>query len=331
MRLSFAAATRCLGIASIENPLRLTMTLNYPAALGLTCLVLAACAGGGGGGGGSSPPPTYTPLTGNTTALLGQSSNYDVDLLTGQLTSRSGTVQGNATLTAAGVPVSGTLNVSTTSVSFTDTFSFSGVTPGTVNGATTGTATAQLYTQTKTATDSSQRQLTILDPASVGLSYSSFGQWAYAPPSATSFSGGNFVMGFPTRAGDLPNDTTATYQGIMIGTYANGANIYSVGATANATANFGHGAGSIVLTTTGTQITPLFGVPTPAARSDLNLSGTLTYAATNNLSGTLSTGSGMTGLSAARFFGPAAVELGGTLFVNKTGEQMSGGYVLRKQ
>jgi hypothetical protein len=119
----------------------------------------------------------------------------------------------------------------------------------------------------------------------------------------------------------------------MAGTYANGTTIYGVAAVASATANFG--ARSIKLTTNDTtrfDLNPLGsnGISDPS----LNIiDSTLTYSAgVNRITGDVKS-STMSGTAAARFFGPAAAELGGVFLMENgtTSEQMTGSFVLKKQ
>jgi len=117
----------------------------------------------------------------------------------------------------------------------------------------------------------------------------------------------------------------------MFGRYADGATLWSATAEASATANFGNR--EVAFSTTNTQIASQ---AVTQSRPDLNLNGTLTYpVAMNNLTGTLSTVSGMTGPGAARFFGPLVgtgpAEVGGTFFVEGGGQQMTGSFGLKKQ
>lgn len=302
-------------------------------AIALAPLVLAAC-GGGGGGGGNVRPTVYTPITGTTTSanLFGLSSNFDADESLRSLTSRTGTVQGSATFHSSGTPSAVNIDVAIGGgPTFTE--SFGSLTSRTRAGASNGTTSATLWEQTKTAAD--VRKVVIMDPTSIGLSYSTLGEWTFrATPSGTTFTGGNFIIGVRTSPGDIPSRSTATYSGVMVGTLARSTvGIYAVGAQANATANFSPGSATVTFNTTRTNLTLLSnpGAPPINPAPTYDISGTLTYAAINNLTGTMSSNSGMTGNANARFFGPAARELGGTFFIsNGASEQMSGAFALKR-
>jgi hypothetical protein len=156
------------------------------------------------------------------------------------------------------------------------------------------------------------------------------GAWEYASAAAAaSTSNQAFVVGSVTRPADIPTTGTASYSGLMFGRYADGAALWSATAAASATADFANRSVSFI--TTNTQIV---NAATPQqAAPNLNLSGTLTYpAATNSLTGIVSTASGLTGPADARFYGPAAVELGGTFFVKDGGntKQLTGSFGLKQ-
>lgn len=309
-------------------------------AIALAPLVLAAC-GGGGGGGSNVRPTVYTPINGTTTSanLFGLSSNFiaDVDVSgnpsgTPTLTARTGTVQGSATFNSSGTPTVVNLDVA---IASGPTFqqSFSSLTSATLAGASNGTSNAVLWGSTITASD--VRNVLIMDPASIGLSYSTLGEWGFkAAPSDTAFHAGNFIIGVRTSPGDIPSSGTATYNGVMVGTLSRQTvDIYKVGAQATATANFSPGSATILVSTTNTRLTSLTNLAAPVVNPGTiyDISGTLTYAAINNLTGTVSSNSGMTGNANARFFGPAARELGGTFFIsNGSSEQMSGAFALKR-
>jgi hypothetical protein len=208
-----------------------------------------------------------------------------------------------------------------------------------------GAVGAGFYVQDKTASDGSVRSMALLDPRTAGLSYSTLGMWTQdlPAPNATSHTG-TFVAGALTRGSDIPTTGSATYSGLMTGIYADQRTLqtrtlYAVGATANALADFGSRV--VTLNTTGTQKVDINALtPTPMADPGLDVSARFGYPAGRNVltSTSFRTSSARmpTGFSTAHFFGPAAAELGGTFFVRNGSaagntEQMSGGFVLKKQ
>jgi len=313
----------------------------------LASLVLLGACGGGGGGGSPGldpaslilPQPTYPTVSTfqpywsldgvGTIVSIDRSANT----LAGPLT---GTVSGRVSASANGID---TLSINVTGVAgntFSQFFSKADLTATTqITGSSTPFPGLDRYllSGTKTATDGSVRTLTILDTKTAGFLYMVLGSWEYVPSSApTSPIGGTFVFGPTTRSADIPVTGTANYNGVMFGRHADGNTVSSVTAQALADANFG--TQTVAFRTTNTHIgtTPRF---------DLNLISTpFTYLpGTNNLAtdpGALKTASDLihpvqlTGQGTARFFGPAAAEIGGTFFVGGGGQQMTGTFGLNQ-
>jgi hypothetical protein len=188
-----------------------------------------------------------------------------------------------------------------------------------------------LYLASVTASDGSVRQILFANPGYplFSLTYTTFGFWEYdASASATSGVGGAFATGVATRSSDLPTTGTAMYSGGMIGRYADGTTSWAVSATASSLANFG--AGTLSLTTSNSSKAPIAGGPATIDLS-LNLSGALLFSpGINQLSGTVTSASGMTGPATAKFFGPGAQELGGAFFVTGGSQQMTGAFGLHR-
>jgi len=293
-------------------------------------LVLCACGGGGGGSRPippAPPPPAYPTLNPLTQAveLKGPAVNTALDTFSGQYALQTGGSVGG-TLNSNGSSLSSiTLRVANVAgVTFEQTFLVSDLSaiqpyPG---------VSAVGITGTKVASDGSIRTFTYVTPASLGLTYSALGAWEYsASPGAATTIGGALSTGVETRATDLPTTGTANYNGTMVGTYTNGTPGQTVAATASATADFG--VRTVALSTSNTQRTN--GGVTFAAPL-LDFSGTLVYpAGTNSLVGVVTTTGGLAGGASAKFYGPAAVELGGTFFVGGAGpQQMFGSFGLKK-
>jgi len=305
-------------------------------------VLIAGCGGGGGGGGGSATPapipapapapapPAYPTIPNFTlaTSLEGPSHNFTVNRSAKTLLEvPGGTYSGQVVASASGI-TSITLNVTNIAgVTFSETFQSADLTSSV---AVPGLAPRTLLSGTKTASDGSVRALTVLDTGTAGFNYMVLGGWEYASAAgATSAAGSMFVFGPATRSAEIPTTGTATYNGLMFGRYADGAQLWTATASASATANFANR--SVSLVTTNTQIVS---VSTPQqAAPNLNMTGTLTYpAATNALTGALSTPGGLTGPTEARFYGPAAAELGGTFFVRDPGntKQLTGTFGLKQ-
>lgn len=292
----------------------------------LTLACLAGCAGGGGGSDSATSNP-YPPINSVTpsTGLSVVQSNVTFDNPTTKFTSTGGTVDISASGNGS---VINTVNLNVAGVSgITFKQTFSSFTPQADSHGTV------LYAASVTdPSDQSVRQMLFANPGYplFSLTYTTFGFWEYnASTIAASGVGGAFAIGVATRANDLPTTGTANYSGGMIGRYADGKTSWAVTASASSMADFGMG--TLSLTTSQSFRAPVSGGA--AVRDDnLNLSGALLFApGTNQLSGTLTTTpGGMTGPASAKFFGPAAKEVGGTFFVTNSGSQMTGAFGLHR-
>jgi hypothetical protein len=297
---------------------------------------ITACGGGSSGIKNSVPatapataaatqyPPVWTLTFGDT--LSGQAVGYTTDYTNkalgqvpgGSATGRmSGSASGLQSLTLTVNGIGG--------ASFSEQFSAADLTTSTPVPGTSAT----LLSGNKTATDGSVRALTMLDTASSNLNYTALGAWEYAPiAGATSTNAAWFAFGPATRPTEIPLTGTATYNGLMVGRYADGAAIWTVGATASAGADFG--TRSIIFNTSNTQLNNQTGT---LAAPTLNLSGTLSYATgANQVTGALTTPAGLTGTAIAQFYGPAAAELGGAFFVGDGAntKQMTGSFGVKR-
>jgi hypothetical protein len=136
--------------------------------------------------------------------------------------------------------------------------------------------------------------------ANASLSHMAFGEWML--PIDGGQEGGFFAFGAVTPGAAIPTTGSATYTGAFHAK-AFGGSIFFVTATPidgsfSATADFATRSVSVTASN-----------PTYAS---YDFTGTLSYASgTNQLSGSFSTTSGYSGGAVARFFGPAAEELGG--------------------
>jgi len=297
---------------------------------------ISACGGGSFGIKTSSPAtapatatatqyPSVSTLTFSDT-LSGWAAGHTTDYTNKVLGEVSG---GSATVRISG-SASGLQNLTLTvngigGANFSEQFSAADLTTSTLVPGTS----ARLLSGSKTATDGSVSTLTIVDTASSNFNYTALGAWEYAPiAGATTTNGAWFAFGPATRPADIPQTGTATYNGLMVGRYADGAAIWTVGATASAGADFANR--SIVFNTSNTQLNNQTGT---LAAPTLDLSGTLRYAAgANNVTGTLTTPAGLTGTANAQFYGPGAAELGGVYFVGNGAnmKQMTGSFGLKR-
>lgn len=151
------------------------------------------------------------------------------------------------------------------------------------------------------------------DPIDFGWEYQSFGVWSTGR-TTSSGSAGVMSVGAPTAGAAIPTAGTATFTGTSNGVYVDAAGLgYQVDSDVSVNANFA--ARTLVLSNTGTVTSRDFFATTSSA-PNLNLTGTLAYAAgTNSFAGTLTNGGTLTGTSTGRFYGPNAEELGGVFIL----------------
>ncbi|MCH9843971.1 MAG: transferrin-binding protein-like solute binding protein, partial [Alphaproteobacteria bacterium] len=137
------------------------------------------------------------------------------------------------------------------------------------------------------------------------------------------------ITGFETDGNNIPDTPNATFRGQGAGTYSDNVSTISTSHYFSATAEVDFSEREVVLTTDNTCRADFDYINCSAIsnrRPDLNLTGTLSYDdKTNNISGTVTTagtdldfdvddndGTTLSGKADARFYGPAAEELGGT-------------------
>ncbi len=246
------------------------------------------------------PKPGTSTLPGITTEgsyTAGAAPAFDV-------TGHSPASQGSGTVTL-------TVDGSGNATALTINGALSSVTFSLANGATSGPlGTNYLY-----AISADGKQLAIganyLAPAQ-NFNYQTYGIWATG---LTTGSGniGAISAGAVTPGGSIPTTGTATYNGTAGGVYVdpNGAQWLAAG-TATLVATFATHSVSYSTSTT-TSASVVTGAALPNAAATLNMTGTLSFSAgTNNLSGTATTSSAMSGPVQGRFYGPNATEAGGT-------------------
>lgn len=146
-----------------------------------------------------------------------------------------------------------------------------------------------------------------------GYQYQTIGSWINAA-NAPSIVEGSFSAGIPTNAGTLLGAGSGTYSGIVQGTWmqATTRERYDVVATAHVTIDYA--ARTVTFGTVGsTALSENAATGAPhSSTPDLNMSGTLTYAAgSNTFSGVVTSANGMSGNVTGRMYGPALIVAGG--------------------
>lgn len=158
--------------------------------------------------------------------------------------------------------------------------------------------------------------------------YQSIGIWT--DPDGMNGIYGAITVGSETPDSGIPASGTVTFNGAGGGFYQDtGNDIHVTQASVTAVANFA--SRSISISSTGTfrqeynQTTGNFG--SVINDSNLNFTGTLTYSSgTNDLSGTITTSSGLTGPSIGSFYGPDANEIGAAFNLTGGGETFVGAF-----
>lgn len=166
-------------------------------------------------------------------------------------------------------------------------------------------------------TDEPKDVALVANPYQLGWDYQSFGAWS--DTSFPSMSAKALSFGAPSPASAVPTAGSAEFLGKLAGMYVSPVGSgFAVGADVRVSADFSRR--SLTLSSARTIATRGPQGVTSETVPQLNLSGTLTYAAASNtFSGTLANAGGtMTGTSKGQFYGPAAQELGG-VFALKSG------------
>lgn len=279
---------------------------------------LAACGGGGGGGSviapGAAPtagpevpfssfsavkPNTTTVMSGMSRTGRGSASSLQLDPVSTNSTAKlnigaDGKVNGMSLL----APQS--------SVSFA---------PGSVNCRPLGACAA----------GDGEKTGVVLNPATLGWNYQSFGVWAVdgAPMQV-----GAMSAGAVTPATAVPTMGSATFTGHAGGFYFDGTGSrLTTDAQMSAVTNFS--SRTIDFSTTGTMVSTTANPPATSARPELNLSGNLSYGSgSSQFSGNVSTAnSALSGNASGRFYGPNAEEMGGVYGLSgSNGARMVGAF-----
>jgi hypothetical protein len=159
--------------------------------------------------------------------------------------------------------------------------------------------------------------------ATGALQYTQYGDWSQCSANCLPSGGGTattvngvFVWGNATAPASIPTAGTYTYVGETQGVYidATGAKVPTY-ATVSATANYS--AHTIAFSASSTLLNPF--TPGQTNAPTLDMSGTLTYAAGQNLFTGTVTSAAMSGTAAGRFNGPVAQEVGGVFSLSGGG------------
>lgn len=280
---------------------------------------LAACGGGGNG----------------TSATLASFSSWDAVNPGGRVTlggvSQSGTFTSNLAMeqitsttldaAASGASVVATFDANRQLTAFT-LVPGGGGTPLSFNDATDTFSYLTYSPSINVAISADQsKYLLAADPFAFGWDYQSFGLWTTVSATGEGTYGA-ISAGAMTPGSAIPVSGSALYQGLAGGRYVDesGQAFYTASAV-TASANFANR--NIAFSTTGTLVSQ--DLINSSSNSGLDLTGTLSYApATNQIIGAIQnsanlTAPSMSGSVNARFYGPAAQEIGGTFSASPGG------------
>jgi len=299
-------------------------------------LALTACGGGGGGGGTVPPGTSIVPTAFTKWSDVQPGVTYKADGLGQEVT---GTASGGqfVAITPSGVedgysayltfdsaleltrlelttpaPTLVALDKTAADTTFADVTLTPG--PGTVPQFVTARNPSELPTSVAI----------MAKPINLGWDYQTFGIWETGRDSPDSRKFGAMSVG-NTAGTAIPVSGPATFTGYTAGSYVNAA---GTGTTVFSALTVGadFGTRSLTFNTSNTQTSSDWVTFTP--NGNLDLSGTLTYAAgTNSFSGSINSVGGLTGNSTGQFYGPKAEELGGVFLLQGSGvETYAGAY-----
>lgn len=160
------------------------------------------------------------------------------------------------------------------------------------------------------------------DPA-IPFEYQTFGVWLSSLGQDSGIAG-VLSIGAPTMGNAIPNTTNVTFTGATTGFYADATDrTYATFSPLTMKVDFLNR--TLDLTTTGTEKIDL-DTEVSSAAANLDMTGTLTYAAgTNSFAGNV-VATGLSGSSTGQFYGPNAEELGGVFSLSGGEEHYMGGY-----
>lgn len=279
--------------------------------MALVVVITTQFAGCGGGGGSSSTVSSFVRVTpsGDDTYVsfsggLSDEATYNYNTGTSKITSVS-------TLAGASSSPSMTYVVDSNNNVKTVTFSSAAGTSLSFNaGVDTASVLAMNNSIETLVTANGEDYILSANPYDFGWDYQTFGTWVTGAGTGSG-TVGVASIGWTTSASSVPTTGTATYTGYTGGRYAGSDGTeYFTSSNLSASANFA--SRSIGVATTNTYKTTSLSSP-GSADSNLNFTGTATYSAgSNQFSGAMTTGSGLTGTLTGLFYGPSAEEIGGT-------------------
>lgn len=280
----------------------------------LAILLMTGCGGGGGTSATLSPFSSWNAIQRGTSVSIegvSQTGTYAANLAADRITSRTL----GASSAGASYTTTYDTNGSVTAVSIAPTGQ-SAISWSRAAGDTFGVLIINNNIDAVISANGSNYAIAA-NPFRYGWNYQSFGAWTTGAGTGSGTFGALSIGSF-TPGTSIPASGTGTYTGFTGGRYINSSGqYYFTSSSMSAATNFA--TRSVTFTTSSTQTTPDL-LTNLANNNNLNLSGTLTYsAASNQVTGVVTTAGGLTGTVNSRFFGPVAEEFGGTFAVDSGG------------
>jgi hypothetical protein len=281
--------------------------------------ILAGCGGGGGSvresGQNIREFTSWSAVEPGTTfrmSALTREAGYTMDTHSGTVTSLD-----SPSAPSTGSTLTWTLDANYNTTGLAIQAANSSVSLSTAAGDTRGIVLGHPSLLVMSNSDAS-KMIVASAPYDAGWDYQGFGLWNTENSMGVG-TVGVMSAGVPTAGAAIPASGTATYSGAAAGYYVepSGNNVLLVWSDSNLSVGADFGARTLAFATTQTAIIQDPSSPTVPA-PDLNLTGTLTYAAgSNSFTGPVSSAGGLSGTADGRFYGPAAEELGGVFALNR--------------
>lgn len=287
--------------------------------LAAIALIVSACGGGGGGGGSVSAvrPNSAVPFTSFSAIQPNQTVQASGISQTATFTTNS-----TAVVSSTINPVD--TNASNAQLSYDAAKELVGIALTTPGSSVSWSGSSQISCDTNVCTAQNGTSVGYAPNAlgSIGWNYQTYGVWITETSNTTGVVG-VISVGNPTASGSIPVSGAASYSGITDGVYVD-----STGGVflqrANMTSKVNFAQRSIGFSTNNTVVAPLSNQVNVQSAPQLDLNGTLTYAAgVNQFSGAVSAVGtpGLSGTANGRFYGPGAEEIGGILALSGAGQQ----------
>jgi hypothetical protein len=281
----------------------------------ILCISTAALLTGCGGGGSSSVKTGYTSFSSSP-------SNTKVEVV-GRSVEASYTSGAAPTYPVTGVTGLGTDTSMMTSLTYGSAGQLTRLSIATDNGTLTWDSSVDTFISdpgvSQVFSVDANNYAFIANAVELGFNYQTFGIWVTGLVTTSGRVGATSV-GMRTNGASVPTSGAASFTGGAVGSYIDASGERFI-VTADSLINADFSTRSLVFTTSNSEAISLISA-IDTNRPDLDLSGTLAYAAgSNSFSGSVSTVSALTGSASGNFYGPTAQEAGGVFAVTGSGTE----------